>query len=91
MLRTGTLVTIGLVVVLLGFSLILMGSLGHGSVSTGGFILIGPFPIVFGAGSDGGSLALLSVMVGFLTVLLYLGWRGLRVSSSQDRAQDDKA
>ncbi len=64
---------LGILVVLAGFALIVYGSAAQGSTSTGGFILIGPFPIVFGSGSNGGLLAVLSVVVGLLMVgLLFI-------------------
>ena len=89
-MRKGTLVVAGLVVVLLGFTLIVVGSLDQGSVSTGVFILIGPFPIVFGSGSNGGILALLSLMVGLLMVfLIYVGWKEGRVRGTQARSPDN--
>lgn len=68
---------LGLAFVVAGFALVFAGSLGQGSVSTGGVVFIGPIPIVFGSGPGGGQLAFLSVVIGAaMLVLLFLwGWR----------------
>jgi uncharacterized protein (TIGR00304 family) len=65
---------IGIMVVMAGVALITIGAAGQGNVSTGGFVLIGPFPIVFGSGGNGSQLALLSVVVGVLLVILIAIW-----------------
>ena len=67
----------GLLILLLGFGLIVVGSATQGGASTGGAIFIGPFPIVFGSGPGGGSLALVSVVIGAVMVALVMlwGWR----------------
>jgi uncharacterized membrane protein len=81
-----------LVVVILGLALITVGSLGQGNVSTGGFILVGPFPIVFGAGNAGGTVAVLSVLLGLVMLfLLYMGLRRVRAKGSESGAQNDNA
>jgi uncharacterized membrane protein len=69
-----SLLLIGLAVVLVGFALVVFGSMSQANVSTGGFILIGPFPIVFGTGGSGGQLALLSVVVGVILVVMTALW-----------------
>lgn len=66
------LLVLGFLLVAAGIVLVAYGSVEQGNVSTGGFILIGPFPIVFGTGSNGGELALLSVLLGGLMVVLLL-------------------
>ena len=60
--------------VLLGFGLIFVGSSTQAGASTGGAIFIGPFPIVFGSGPGGASLALLSVVIGVVMMVLVLIW-----------------
>jgi uncharacterized protein (TIGR00304 family) len=65
---------VGILVVLAGFALVAYGSMSQGSVSTGGFILIGPFPIVFGSGGNGPQLAILSVLVGIVMLVLLTLW-----------------
>ncbi len=71
------LVLAGIALVVVGIGLLAYGLGGQGNVSSGGFILIGPFPIVFGSGSSGGELALLSVILGvvMLVLLLVMGFR----------------
>ena len=70
----------------IGFFIILVGVIitvstallfGGGSASIGGFILIGPFPIVFGAGPEAPWLALFAIILGILSVILFLAlwWR----------------
>ena len=67
----------GLLIVLLGFGLIVIGSATQAGASTGGAVFIGPFPIVFGSGPGGGSLALVSVVIGAVMLVLVVlwGWR----------------
>jgi uncharacterized membrane protein len=67
----------GLLIVLLGFGLIIASSATQAGASTGGAIFIGPFPIVFGSGPGGGSLALVSVVIGAVMLVLVMlwGWR----------------
>lgn len=76
-MKMNRLLAAGLVIIVVGLALVVLGSAVQGNVSTGGFILIGPFPIVFGTGPDGGQLAVLAVAVTLLMVVLLsvLAWR----------------
>jgi uncharacterized membrane protein len=65
---------VGLLMVLAGFFLVMLGSVEEGSISTGGVVFIGPFPIVFGSGPGGGDLALLSVVTGGVIFVLLILW-----------------
>jgi len=67
----------GLVIILIGFGLIIVGSATQAGASTGGVVFIGPFPIVFGSGPNGSSLALVSVVIGAAMIVLVMlwGWR----------------
>lgn len=67
----------GILVIIVGMLVIALGSSTQGGVSTGGFVLIGPFPILFGSGQNGGQLATLSLVVGILMFLLIVvyAWR----------------
>jgi uncharacterized membrane protein len=65
-------VILGVLLVVAGVALVACGVAGQGNASAGGFILVGPFPIVFGTGSNGGKLALLSVLLGVLMIVLLL-------------------
>ncbi len=82
---------VGFLLVAAGVVLLAYGSLGQGNVSSGGFILIGPLPIVFGTGSNGGELALISVMVGIVMVFMLLVaiWR-LRSLTGKGQKEIDK-
>jgi uncharacterized membrane protein len=63
----------GSLIMVVGIALVALGIAGEGGGPAGGFILIGPFPIVFGTGSNEGELALLSVLVGVLMkVILFV-------------------
>jgi uncharacterized membrane protein len=74
------LLAVGLLVILAGFALVVAGSEGQGSSSAGAVVFIGPFPIVFGSGPGGATLALVSVVIGgvIMALLLVWGWRLLR-------------
>jgi len=71
------LLTLGLLIFLLGFTLIILGSATQGNPSVGGVVFIGPFPIAFGSGPNGSSLAIVSVVIGAVIVALVMlwGWR----------------
>ncbi len=71
------LLAVGLVILLAGIGLLVVGTAAQGNASTGGVIFIGPFPIVFGSGPGGTTLALASVLIGavMLILLLVWGWR----------------
>jgi len=85
------LLTLGLVLVVAGLAVMVAGSATAAGTSIGGFILIGPFPIVFGTGNNGEGLALLSVMLGVLMVALMFAlsfrWRSL---TSKGEEETDK-
>jgi len=70
---------VGVVLLFLGFAMIVLGSFTGSNASVGGFVLIGPVPIVFGSGKDAGLLAILSVAAGLITiVMVYLMLRQIR-------------
>lgn len=83
-MRNGLFV-VGIVVVLAGFALVALGTASQGNASSGGFILVGPFPIVFGTGGNGPQLAALSVIVGLILVILTALWvKGLSSRARQN-------
>jgi len=57
-----------------GFLVVALGTFTgpSGSGSGGGFILIGPIPIVFGSGPDSGILATVALVITAAMVALYL-------------------
>lgn len=75
----------GLAIVFFGIMLITLGSLGSGNVSAGGVIFIGPIPIVFGSGPNGGLLALISLVASVAIVLwFYLTIRARRMTKQNE-------
>jgi uncharacterized membrane protein len=75
---------LGVAIVFVGFFVVAVGTLTGpgGSSSSGGFILIGPVPIVFGSGPNSRVLATigLAITVGMVAVYLlsFLPWRSGR-------------
>ncbi len=68
------LVWVGFAIIFVGFLVVAVGALlaSGGSGSSGGFILIGPFPIVFGSGPNSGMLASVALAISVLVVVTYL-------------------
>jgi len=64
---------LGIALVFVGFAVIVVVSvvLG-GSGSVGGIILVGPIPIVFGAGSDASWLIVISIILTAISIILFL-------------------
>jgi uncharacterized membrane protein len=70
---------VGVFLLFLGFAMIVLGSFTGSNVTVGGFVLIGPIPIVFGSGKDAGLLAILSVAAGLVMIgMVYLTFRRTR-------------
>jgi len=73
------LLAVGIVIMLAGMLVLGISAAGQGQASVGGAIFIGPFPIAFGAGPSGTSLALVSVVIGAVIIgLTFLWTRSLR-------------
>jgi uncharacterized membrane protein len=64
---------LGIALVFVGIAVIMVVSvvLG-GSGSVGGIILIGPIPIVFGAGPDTGWLIVINIVLTAVSIILFL-------------------
>ena len=64
----------GVAIIFVGFLVVALGTFTGpgGSSSSGGFILIGPIPIVFGSGPDSGILATVALVITAAMVALYL-------------------
>ncbi len=83
MIQGNSLVLAGIVVIFMGFILIfagtaLQGTQKTGDVKTGGVILIGPIPIIFG--NDKGAMITTVIMAMILMIVAYfLFYRGLRI------------
>jgi len=69
------LLLLGFVFVIVGIILIAISSFEGGSVSLGGVIFIGPFPIVFGAGPDAEWLIAISIILAIVSVVLFVLFR----------------
>jgi len=84
------LLVVGFLLVVVGVAMAGAGSAEEGNVSTGGFVIIGPVPIVFGTGSDGGRSALLSAVLGglMLAIMLLMALRFRDLSSKGNREID---
>jgi uncharacterized membrane protein len=65
---------VGVAIIFVGFLVVALGaSVGSGgSSSSGGFILIGPIPIVFGSGPNSGMLAAVALVITVAMVAVYL-------------------
>jgi len=65
---------VGVAIVFVGFLVVALGATvgSGGSSSSGGFILIGPIPIVFGNGPNSGMLAEVALLITVAMVAVYL-------------------
>jgi uncharacterized membrane protein len=68
------LLLLGFLIVLVGFVLLIVAAAlsSEGSINFGGFILIGPIPIVFGAGPEAPWLVLFAIILTVLNVIMFL-------------------
>lgn len=70
-----TILFVGLAIIIVGVVFVVLASaLGDGSVSAGGVIFIGPFPIVFGVGPDAAWLIVISLVIAVLMLVLFFAW-----------------
>ncbi|HLN89774.1 MAG TPA: DUF131 domain-containing protein [Candidatus Binatia bacterium] len=75
---------LGITLVFAGIAVLVVASLVFGgSGSVGGVILIGPIPIVFGAGSEAGLLIAVSIVLTVISIIFFVitNRRARRVSS----------
>ena len=84
---------LGVAIIFVGFLVVVLGALTQsgGSGSSGGFVLIGPIPIVFGSGPNSGMLATLGLVITVIVVAFYivslLVWRSGRRQESRSELQ----
>jgi uncharacterized membrane protein len=89
------LVWVGIATIFVGFMVVAVGAfLGAGaSSSAGGFILIGPIPIVFGSGPNSGVLAWVALAISVVMVAVYLAsffvWGSGRRREAEARTESD--
>ena len=82
------LMTAGTLMVAVGIALLAFGASGQGGGSAGGFVLIGPIPIVFATGSYGEELAILSVLAGILIIIvLFMALSRFRTLSREGKEE----
>ncbi len=85
-MNSTNLASLGVLVIFAGFLVVIVGVFlgAGGSTSAGGFILVGPIPIVFGSGPNSGRLASVALAISAVTVAVYLvsfliwGWNRRR-------------
>ena len=66
-------ILLGITLVFVGIAVIILASIVlGGSGSVGGIILIGPIPIVFGAGPEAGWLIAISIILSVISIVLFL-------------------
>lgn len=73
-MNTARLAAAGLFLIVAGFLLVALGASTEPgtSSSAGGFILIGPIPIIFGSGPNSGILVAVAVAITLVMVVVYL-------------------
>jgi uncharacterized membrane protein len=73
-MNSARLVWVGFAIIFAGFIVVALGAFTGtgGSSSSGGFILIGPIPIVFGNGPNSGMLASVALVISVVVVVAYL-------------------
>jgi uncharacterized membrane protein len=67
----GFLTLFGFALIVIGILTVVVGSVGSPNTSTGIIIFIGPIPIVFGTGSNGGILVLIGLVAAIGMILLF--------------------
>jgi uncharacterized membrane protein len=83
-MNSARLLWLGVVIIFVGLLVATVGAFTEpgGSSSSGGFILIGPIPIVFGSGPNSGMLATVALVISVVMVVVYLAsffvWRSGR-------------
>jgi uncharacterized membrane protein len=65
---------IGFVMILVGIMVLVITALFYGgsTISFGGVIFIGPFPIVIGVGPDAGLMILFAIILTVLSIIMFL-------------------
>ena len=70
-MRATTLFALGFALILVGTAIVVIGSLGSTNASAGVVVFIGPVPIVFGSGTNGGLLVLIALIAAVGMILLF--------------------
>jgi uncharacterized protein (TIGR00304 family) len=65
------LLLVGIVLIILGFVFVFLGSLKTGEVKAGGVVVIGPFPVIFGSDRDAALFAGIAAIIIILALILW--------------------
>jgi uncharacterized membrane protein len=73
-MNSTNLASLGMLIIFAGFLVVIIGAIlgAGGPSSVGGFILIGPIPIVFGSGPNSSMLASAALAISAVVVAIYL-------------------
>jgi uncharacterized membrane protein len=73
-MKSTNLASLGMLIIFSGFLVVIVGAVlgAGGSTSSGGFILIGPIPIVFGSGPNSSMLASVALAISAIMIAVYL-------------------
>jgi len=73
-MNSTNLASLGMLIIFSGFLVVIVGAVlgAGGSTSSGGFILIGPIPIVFGSGPNSSMLASVTLAISAIMIAVYL-------------------
>ncbi len=70
-MRAAALFALGFALIIIGTAVVVVGSLGSPNASTGIVVFIGPIPVVFGSGRNGGVLVLIGLVAAVGMILLF--------------------
>jgi len=73
-MNSTNLASLGMLIIFAGFLVVILGAVlgAGGSTSSGGFILIGPIPIVFASGPNSSMLASVGLAISAVMIAVYL-------------------
>jgi uncharacterized membrane protein len=85
-MNSTNLASLGMLIIFAGFLVVIVGAVlgAGGSTSSGGFILIGPVPIVFGSGPNSSMLTSVALAISAVMIAVYFvsfltgGWKRRR-------------
>jgi uncharacterized membrane protein len=72
-MNSTNLASLGMLIIFAGFLVVIVGAVlgADGSTSSGGFILIGPIPIVFGSGPNSSMLTSVALAISAVMIAVY--------------------
>ena len=64
---------LGFILIIIGITILTLAiALSSGSVSFGGVIIVGPFPIVVGAGPEATLMVILAIILAIISIVMFL-------------------